>query len=89
MTEKNEIITRLRRVEGQVRGLIRMVREEESTCEEVLTQLLAARAALDQAGVRIIYRHIETCLPDEAKVEEIRQARRNLQRTLELLMRMR
>ncbi len=56
-----EILARLRRVEGQIRGIQRMV-EEERDCEEIVTQLLAARAALDKAGMLIMGKHIEQCL---------------------------
>jgi DNA-binding FrmR family transcriptional regulator len=59
--EQNEILTRLRRVEGQVRGIQRMI-EEERDCEAIVTQLLAARAALDKTGMLIMGQHIERCL---------------------------
>jgi len=48
--EQKEIITRLRKVEGQVRGLQRMVKEGQD-CEAIITQLMAARSALDKVGV--------------------------------------
>jgi DNA-binding FrmR family transcriptional regulator len=59
--EQSEILTRLRRVEGQIRGIQRMV-EEERDCEAIVTQLLAARAALDKTGMLIMGQHIERCL---------------------------
>ena len=59
--EKNEMLTRLRRVEGQIRGIQRMI-EEERDCEAIVTQLLAARAALDKTGMLIMGQHIERCL---------------------------
>ena len=61
--EQGEIITRLRRVEGQVRGIQRMI-EEGRDCEEIVTQLMAARAALDRASILIINSRIERCLLD-------------------------
>jgi DNA-binding FrmR family transcriptional regulator len=88
MGSKDPIITRLRRIEGQVRGLARMV-EESKPCDELLTQLLAVRAALDKVGLEMVYRYLDLCLPDRASAEEIKQARQKLQRTLELVMRMR
>jgi len=87
MTEKDEVITRLRRIEGQVRGLARMV-EEEQPCDQILTQLLAVRAALHQAGLCIISHYIEHCLPDQPSVEQVRKTRQNLQDTMKLLMRL-
>lgn len=55
--------SRLRRVEGQIRGLQRML-ESGAHCEDVLTQLLAARSALDQVGLLIIGEYIERCLAE-------------------------
>ncbi|HSH11704.1 MAG TPA: metal-sensitive transcriptional regulator [Ilumatobacter sp.] len=48
-----DIIVRLRRLEGQVRGLQRMV-EEGSECREVVTQLSAAKGALDRIGFKLM-----------------------------------
>ncbi|MCD6554176.1 MAG: hypothetical protein DRI52_02735 [Chloroflexi bacterium] len=59
--EQKEIITRLRKVEGQVRGLQRMVKEGQD-CEAIITQLMAARSALDKVGVSIVTNHLEQCL---------------------------
>mgnify|MGYP000921925432 FL=1 len=58
---QEEILARLRRVEGQIRGIQRMIVEGRD-CEAVATQLLAARAALDKASVFIMSHHIEQCL---------------------------
>jgi DNA-binding FrmR family transcriptional regulator len=52
-----EVTNRLRRVEGQVRGLQRMV-EEDRECEAILTQLIAARGALDRVGLLIAKRYV-------------------------------
>jgi DNA-binding FrmR family transcriptional regulator len=51
------IQTRLRRVEGQVRGILRML-EEGRECEDVLTQLTAVLAGLDQATLALLDRHV-------------------------------
>ena len=64
MVERREITARLRRVEGQVRGLQRMV-DEERDCETVLIQLMAARSALDKVGLLIVSNYIDECLPGE------------------------
>ncbi len=56
-----EITRRLKRVEGQVRGLQRMV-EEERDCEAILTQLMAARAALDRVGLLIADDFVQRCV---------------------------
>ncbi len=87
MAEREEIITRLRRIEGQVRGLVRMVEGEEE-CGDILTQLLAARAALDKAALRIVGHYLERCLPNEPTFDDVQHARQNLERVLKLMMRM-
>jgi DNA-binding FrmR family transcriptional regulator len=56
-----EITNRLKRIEGQVRGLQRMI-EEERDCEAVLTQLMAARAALDRVGLLVAENFVQECL---------------------------
>lgn len=63
-----KIQARLRRVEGQIRGIQRMV-EEGRECEAVVTQLLAARAALDKASLLILRHQILYCLQDESGEE--------------------
>ena len=60
MGEIEEITRRLKRVEGQIRGLQRMV-EDERDCEAVLTQLMAARAALDRVGLLIAGDFLRDC----------------------------
>ena len=72
------LIPRLRRIEGQVHGLQRML-EAGRGCDEVLTQVLAARAALEQVSLLMTEQHIHDCVlsgaPDapaaEARLAEI------------------
>lgn len=52
---------RLARVEGQVRGLRRMIAEGDY-CIDVLTQVAAVRSALDQIGVELAAGHVKTCI---------------------------
>ncbi len=65
MAERNErksdVLMRLKRIEGQLRGLQRMV-EGEVPCSEVLTQVAAVTAAIKRAGMVIIQSHMEECL---------------------------
>ena len=56
-----EITNRLRRIEGQIRGLQRMV-EEQRDCEAILTQLMAARAALDRVGLLVAENFVQECV---------------------------
>ena len=55
------ISTRLRRIEGQVQGIQRML-EGGRDCEEVLTQIMAVRSSLDQVGLILMEHHIEDCI---------------------------
>jgi DNA-binding FrmR family transcriptional regulator len=59
--ERRRILNRLRRLEGQVRGLQSMV-ESGKDCEAVLTQVMAAKSALNQVGLLIIGHSMKTCL---------------------------
>jgi DNA-binding FrmR family transcriptional regulator len=56
-----EVIKRLRRAEGQLAGVIRML-EAGRTCEDVVTQLAAVSRALDKAGFAIIATGLEQCI---------------------------
>jgi DNA-binding FrmR family transcriptional regulator len=66
--EAGRLINRLRRVEGQSRGLQRMI-EEGRTCEEIFTQLAATKAALDRVGVLLISWKMRECLAEEGADE--------------------
>ena len=66
---KEAILRRLRRVEGQVRGIIRMV-EEDNGCEDILTQVAAARSAMDRVGIHILTRRMRECLRDNPTTPE-------------------
>lgn len=56
-----EITRRLRRIEGQARGIQKML-DEGRECEEMLTQTMAIRSAVDQVGARLMEYHVERCL---------------------------
>ncbi|HHT36967.1 MAG TPA: metal-sensitive transcriptional regulator [Firmicutes bacterium] len=58
---KKKIIQRLKRIEGQIRGIQKMI-EDEKYCIDVLTQVSAARAALDRVGMIIFEEHSHSCL---------------------------
>jgi len=57
------VTNRLKRIEGQVRGLIKMV-EEGKKCEEILIQIGSAKAALHKTGQLILEDHLHTCVVD-------------------------
>ena len=74
--EKDDLLTRLKKIEGQVRGLQRMVNEDKY-CVDILTQVVAVRSALKQVGLKVLDDHINGCVQkvmkgdDENKNQEI------------------
>ena len=74
-TSKEQVLKRLARVEGQVRGVARMV-EEERYCIDVLTQIEAAQAALNKVALGLVDEHVRHCMRDgkgasDDQVEEL------------------
>ncbi|MFE0456774.1 metal-sensitive transcriptional regulator [Streptomyces sp. NPDC058914] len=61
--ELKAVVNRLRRAQGQIAGVIKMV-EEGRDCEDVVTQLAAASRALDKAGFAILATGLQHCLTD-------------------------
>lgn len=61
VTTDQQLLPRLARIEGQIRGLARMI-EDDRPCVDVLTQVAAAKAALDQVGLALLERHTRTCM---------------------------
>jgi CsoR family transcriptional regulator, copper-sensing transcriptional repressor len=76
---KNAHLKRLRRVEGQVRGLQRMV-EEDQYCIDILTQVCAATKALQSFSLELLEEHLAHCVVDAARAggpeaqEKVREA---------------
>ncbi|MGI9028044.1 MAG: metal-sensitive transcriptional regulator [Candidatus Saccharimonadales bacterium] len=76
--KKDEITKRLRRAEGQVRGIARMV-DEDKYCIDILTQITAIQAALDKVGLELLSEHAKHCLTNpklntkelDAKADEL------------------
>ncbi|MBQ1843272.1 MAG: metal-sensing transcriptional repressor [Lachnospiraceae bacterium] len=64
--EKKDLINRLSRIEGQIRGIKRMI-DEDAYCIDVLRQSTAASAALNSFNKVILSRHIRTCVTENVK----------------------
>ena len=58
---KDELLKRLRRIEGQTRGLQKMV-EEDRWCPDILQQIAAVRAALDKVALGLASGHVQHCM---------------------------
>ena len=66
---KKSLITRLNRVEGQVRGIRGMI-EKDSYCDEVLNQISAASAALNGISKLVLENHLRNCVVQKIKSDE-------------------
>jgi len=64
--EKKQLINRLSRIEGQIRGLKKMI-ESDSYCADILTQSAAANAALNSFNKDLLLRHIKTCVASDLR----------------------
>jgi CsoR family transcriptional regulator, copper-sensing transcriptional repressor len=66
---RKNVLNRLRRIEGQIRGLERMV-EKEAPCADVLTQLSAATAAMKKTGIAIIQANMKRCIDETTQDQD-------------------
>lgn len=64
--DSEAVITRLKRIEGQMRGIIKMV-EDGKSCEEVLIQISSAKAALHKTGQAVLEGHLHHCVLDAVR----------------------
>lgn len=64
MQYDNKIKNRVKRVEGQVRGILRMM-EEEKDCKDLVTQMAAVRNALDKTIAVIVSSNLEACVREQ------------------------
>ena len=79
MTEQEDaqksLLTRLRRIEGQIRGVQRMI-EQGSDCGEILNQIAAIRAAVNRVGILVFENHARDCLwrtPGDSSEENFKE----------------
>ncbi len=77
-------LARLRRIEGQVRGILRMV-EEERYCVDILTQLRAVRAALKRVEDSVLREHVEHCVAQAIQSGDPAEQRGKVDELLEVL----
>jgi DNA-binding FrmR family transcriptional regulator len=64
--EKNALILRLKKIEGQVRGVSSMV-EDDRYCVDIVTQVSAIQAALNSFNKELLARHIKTCVSEDIR----------------------
>jgi DNA-binding FrmR family transcriptional regulator len=83
---KPKLLNRLNRIEGQVRGIARMV-EEERYCIDVLTQIQAARAALAKVETEMLKDHLDHCIVAAIEGGDPEEQRRKAGELVQLLER--
>lgn len=64
--EKKKLMNRLKRIEGQIRGIEGMV-EKDAYCPDILVQVSAVNAALNSFNKELLAKHIKTCVVDDIK----------------------
>lgn len=64
ITEKKDLVNRLNRIEGQIKGIKQMV-ESDRYCDDVLIQISAANNSLKNLGLLMLKNHMHTCMKDE------------------------
>lgn len=82
--QRRDMISRLRRIEGQVRGIQRMV-DQEKTCEDIARQLCAARRALDRAFYEVVACSLQNELRQTLKGARAQQAQAAVASTTDIL----
>jgi CsoR family transcriptional regulator, copper-sensing transcriptional repressor len=85
-TAKASSIRRLSRIEGQVRGLARMV-EEDRPCMDIVTQIAAVRAALRRVEEEVMREHISHCIEDAIVSGNAAERRRKVTELMDVLRR--
>ncbi len=83
---KESCLKRLNRIEGQVRGLARMV-EEDRYCIDIVTQISAVRAALRRAEEEILRDHVAHCVEDAIVTGNRAEQRRKIAELMEVVTR--
>jgi DNA-binding FrmR family transcriptional regulator len=83
---KASCLRRLRRIEGQVRGLLRMV-EDDRYCIDIITQVAAVRAALRRAEEEILRDHVATCVDHAVASGDKAEQRRKIAELMSVVSR--
>jgi DNA-binding FrmR family transcriptional regulator len=82
--KRPKLLNRLKRIEGQVRGIARMV-EEERYCIDVMTQLRAVRAALSRVESELLKSHLDHCIESAIVSGDQTEQRKKAAELIELL----
>jgi DNA-binding FrmR family transcriptional regulator len=83
---KDNLDKRLKRIEGQVKGVRRMI-DEGKTCQDVLTQVAAARSALKMVGNLVLNHHATECLCSNVSAKDKKTKAEELQKLIQTITR--
>ena len=83
---KDQVLKRLARIEGQVRGLSRMV-EEDRYCIDVITQISAVRAALRKVEEEVLRQHVAHCVEHAIRSGDAEDQRRKVAELMDVIVR--
>jgi len=84
--DKQDIINRLKKIEGQVKGIQKMI-EEEKPCAEILTQIAAIRAAINKVGGLVLERYSKTCIENALLTDDRERNIEDLVNTIQKFLR--
>lgn len=73
-SDRDELVARLKKIEGQVRGIQRMV-VEDAYCVDVLTQISAVVSGMEKVGIRLLRQHISGCVADALREQDSAEER--------------
>ena len=79
MHSHDDLIARLKKIEGQIRGIQKMIAEERK-CADILSQMMASRAGIDKVAILLMNGQVEKCL--KVKGEDSEQTMKMLEETL-------
>ena len=81
--DTKEMLQRIRRIEGQARGIYKML-EEERECEDILVQLAAMREAINMLGMKLIGNQMLACIPQDLEADE--ESKRSMEKAIRLFL---
>ncbi len=85
LESKEDVLKRLRRIEGQVKGIQKMI-EEDKYCIDILTQVSAVRSAINKVGSIILEKHSMTCIENVVSSDDKERALAELAKSMQSFM---
>lgn len=83
--DKPSLLTRMKKIEGQARGVQQMI-EDDRYCIDIVQQLSALSAAVDEVSLRILQSHIEGCVAEAIREDQGQEPVKELMKTIRRVM---